>query len=215
MHDNDLDIGGSGKFSPYLKFNSKENAWSWRGEEGEVSLTKPVFVMDLANIQTGWLRFDSGAAPDRAIDVNGVRAPRPSDRHKRGFICRVFSRTSFNGVGEFSSNASSVCTVIRELYKDYRSMANDERDKVPVIAVVGSSVSKGRNGTFYAPTFMIKTWVPRPPEVPDEPVVPVEGQGGNGAEPIDRPVRGQATYEEMRAKAAGSLDDQLEDEIPY
>src|SRR5688572_12496166 len=59
----DLDIGADGEFTPYLKFNAKSAAWSWHDQDGAAVLTSPRFVMDLANIQTAWVRFDEGSAP--------------------------------------------------------------------------------------------------------------------------------------------------------
>jgi hypothetical protein len=209
-NDDDLDIGASGEFSPYLKYNSKSNQWSWRGEEGEVHLDSPVFAMDLANVQTAWLRFDEGTAPDRLIDGAGGRAPRPSDRHKRGFVVRVFSRQSFSGAGEFSSNAIGVCNSVRELHQAYRAQAAEHQGQVPIVHVVGTSTFKGKFGSNYAPTLAIKTWGQRPDAMPDKPLFPVRG---NGAMPEPGVTAGEKAFQAAQAPISTVAD--LDDDIPW
>jgi hypothetical protein len=197
LNDDDLDIGATGEFSPYLKFNARTKQWVFRSEDGETNIDSPQMrmAMDLANIQTGWVRFDEGTAPDHVIDpAPRERAPRPSDRHKRGFICRVLGRSSFNGVGEFSSNAVGVCSAVRDLYRDFKAQAPGHPGEVPIVAVTGHDSFKGRYGTNYSPQFAINTWVKRPAEMPDEPVVSV-----NGSAP---------------ATKSGDFDD-LDDDIPF
>jgi hypothetical protein len=209
-NNDDLDIGGSGEFTPYLKFNSKANQWSWRGEESEVQLDNPVFAMDLANIQTAWLRFGEGEAPDRLVDVGG-RAPRPSDRHKRGFIVRVFSRQSFSGAGEFSSNAIGVCNVVKELHRAYKEQAAGHQGQVPIVHVTGTDTFKGKFGSNYTPRLEIKTWVARPAEMPDEPVFPVKGNGDARPKVHTSDIWGSKP---KVAPAKADLDD-LDDEIVF
>jgi hypothetical protein len=209
MADDDLDIGASGDFSPYLKFNAKQNDWAWRSEDGEQKIDAPRFAWDLKNIQTCWLRFDEGAAPDRAIDPSPRnRAQRPSDRHKRGFVSRVFGRTSFTGAGEFSSNAVGVCSAVRELYRDFKAQALGHPGEVPIVAVVGTDSFKSRYGTNYSPRFKITAWIKRPPELPDGPVVPVANSDAKTT-----PVRSQVPAQSS-PEGPGQSDD-LDDEIPF
>jgi hypothetical protein len=204
LNDHDLDIGSTGEFSPYLKFNAKTKEWHWRGENGEVVLGSPRFAMDLANIQTGWLRFDEGTAPDRVIDPSPRnRAPRPSERHKRGFVCRVYGRSDFTGPGEFSSNAVGVCSAVRDLYRDFKAQEIGHPGEVPIVMVTGHDSFKGRYGTNYSPVFKITAWIKRPEEMPDEPAVPVEARG-NGADPVASQIRPDP----------GQHDD-LDDQIPF
>jgi hypothetical protein len=218
MQNDDLDIGADGEFAPYLKFNAKQDQWSWHGEDGAAVLTSPRFVMDLANIQTAWVRFDEGSAPDYAVDpAPGERAERPTERHKRGFIVRVCSKASFKGTGEFASNAVGVCNAVREIFRQYRQKAGEHPGEVPVISATGSTSFKGRFGTSHAPTLQIAAWVRRPDDLPDEPIIPVRTKV-NGS--VELPRRGQATDEAARetAEAWQAGDDgfsDLDDSIPY
>ena len=64
-----LNIGSNGSSRPYVKYNAKSGRWSRRGENGEdVDIANPTFAADMANIQTGWMRFREGQAPDRVLD---------------------------------------------------------------------------------------------------------------------------------------------------
>jgi hypothetical protein len=221
MQNDDLDIGADGEFAPYLKFNAKSNEWSWHGEDGASVLASPRFVMDLVNIQTAWVRFDEGSAPDYAIDpAPGERAERPTERHKRGFLVRVCSKSSFRGTGDFASNAVGVCNAVREIYRQYRQKAGEHPGEVPVISVTGSASFKGRYGTNYSPNLQITGWIRRPADLPDEPVIAVKTRRGNGS--VEPPRRGQTTDEAARQTAEGwsqSGDDEFadldDDAIPY
>jgi hypothetical protein len=184
----DLDIGADGEFAPYLKFSAKGNEWSWHGEDGAAVLTAPRFAWDIANIQTAWVRFDEGSAPDFVVDpVPGCRAERPSERHKRGFVSRVSSKSSFVGVGEFSSNAVGVCNAAREIYREYKQQAAEHDGDIPVVTAAGSTSFKGRFGTNHAPLLQITGWIKRPDNMPNEPVIPVKpARGGNSTTEVAR-----------------------------
>jgi hypothetical protein len=179
LDDNDLDIGSTGETANYLRFNAKSKEWKWRDENGEITLTGQIrFIMDLANVQTGWIKLMEGSPPDRVPDPSRIqRARRPSEAHRRGFISRVASRTSFAGTGEFCSAAVGTCGAVRELYAQFRAQAADHPGEVPVIGIAGYSAFKGRFGTNFSPEFVITGWVARPDDLPDEPVLPVEPKG--------------------------------------
>ena len=61
-----LNIGASGVIRPYVKYNAKSDKWFVRGEGGgDLEIARPTFLLDLANIRTGWLHFADGQAPQR------------------------------------------------------------------------------------------------------------------------------------------------------
>ena len=63
-----LQIGTSGSFKPYVKYNAKADKWFIPGENGDHEIGRPTFAADFANICVGWFRFREGQAPDRVID---------------------------------------------------------------------------------------------------------------------------------------------------
>jgi hypothetical protein len=214
--EDDLDIGPSGgEFSPYLKYNAKENWWGYHGDETEKELREPRFAIDLRNIQTGWLRYDEGAAPDRVVDpAPGIRASRPSDRHKRGFIVRVFGRTDFTGAAEFSHNAVGVCSAIRELHRAWRAEELGHPGEVPIVAVVGTDSFKSRYGVNYSPKFKITAWIKRPAELPDEPVIAVDGIDGEAVVKMRRRTN-PGNPEQIDTGDDAEQPDDLNDNIPF
>jgi hypothetical protein len=204
----DLDIGATGEAVPHFRFNAKTNEWIDRGEDGEKKMTEPPrFAIDLKNIQTGWLRFDEGTAPDRVVDpAPGVRAERPSERHKRGFVCRIYGRSAFQGVREFSSCAIGLCSAVRDLHREWKAEELGHPGEVPIVAVTGVDAFKSRYGTNYSPRFRITAWIKRPADLPDEPVIPVAD--GEDVTPLSSQVRRQSNPD------PGQYDD-LNDDIPF
>ena len=157
-----LNITSSGgDFDPYVKYNAKSGRWYFKDGDEEKEVEKPTFVADFDNIKTGWMLFLEGQAPDKVFDVNLTEpAPKPSDQHKRGFVVRLFSEKSFNGVVELSATSMHMCNSINELYEQYDA---DKKDgKLPVVSFTGSTPMKDKFGTNYKPNFKIEKWVDRP-----------------------------------------------------
>jgi hypothetical protein len=170
-----LNIGATGSIKPYVKINAKADKWFVRGADGDTEIPRPTFVIDLANIRTGWLRFVEGQAPERVIDPSLDQiSPNPGTGFKRGFVVACFSPKFFGGVAELSSASMHVSSAIREIYGAFEEQAKKEenRGKVPVISCTGSETKKDKFGVNYRPTFSLVRWVDRPAELPD--VSPVE-----------------------------------------
>lgn len=152
-----------GDFDPYAKYNAKSGRWYYKDGDNEVEVNDPSFVADFDNIKTGWMLFLEGQAPDRVFDKDlSTPAPKPSDAHKRGFVLRLFSKNSFNGVVELSATSMHVCNAINELYEQYEAKRADNVGKLPVIKANGSTPSKDKFGTNYKPNLSIEKWVARP-----------------------------------------------------
>jgi hypothetical protein len=157
---------GSGTFDPYIKFNGKAGRFYMKGESGEVEVTPTTFVADLENIKTGWLLFAAGMAPDRVWDKSLTEAaPRPSQDHKRGFLIRLYSKQTFGGVVELSSNSMHICNAVNDLYTQYETKKGENIGKVPVVKLVTVTPMKDKHGTNYKPEFTIEKWTERPAEL--------------------------------------------------
>jgi hypothetical protein len=171
-----LNIGATGSIKPYVKFNAKADKWFAKGESGDVEIVRPIFIADLENIVTGWLRFLEGQAPERVMDPALDRAaPSPGNGFKRGFVLAVYSQKFLGGVAELSSASIHMGNAIREVYSDFEAQRGSHPGQVPVIACTGSEPMKDRYGTNYRPKLEIVKWVDRPAELPDQsPVDPSE-----------------------------------------
>lgn len=170
-----LNIGSSGS-SNYVKFNGKSGRWYRPGEDGEIEVQSPVFVADLANVATGWLRFREGQAPERCMDPSLDRpAPSPGEGFRRGFVMAAYSSKYFGGVAEFSSASIHVGNAIRELYQLFEKERASHPGQLPVVACTGCEEMRDRRGSNFKPQMQIAKWVDRPAELPDaSPVDPAD-----------------------------------------
>ena len=124
-------------------------------------------VMDLPNIETGWVLLASGSAPDlRMFPLGDDIGDRPSDKHKEGFRVRLLLR---NGAGddvrELMSTARALWNAVDELHDEYLDGATKHKGKLPVVGIAEYKEVSTAAGTNYAPCFEITGWVPRPPEL--------------------------------------------------
>jgi hypothetical protein len=165
-----LNIGSDGSSNQFVKYNAKSGRWSRRNEAGEdVDIPNPTFIADMANIQTGWLRFREGQAPDRVLDPSlQQEAPKPIEADfKRGFVLKLYSQQCFGGTVELSSCSMHLCNAIRDAYATYAAARDNFPGQVPVFSCVGVTPSKDKFGTNYKPTLTLTKWVPRPTDLPD------------------------------------------------
>jgi hypothetical protein len=156
----------TGDFTPFIKYNAKAGRCYIRDNNGDDVETELTAIFDLARIQTGWLAFAEGEAPNYVFDgPNGERADRPTDRHKQGFVIRVYSKKL--GLREFSSCAGVVIEAMKALYNDQYETADEAKaGKLPVVELAGTTPVKTKNyGTNFQPTFRIVKWVDRPLEL--------------------------------------------------
>ena len=159
-----------GDFLPFLKFNAKAGRFYKKQDDQEVEVQSPSFIADFANIKTGWFYYQEGMAPNVVYDESLAQAaPKPSDKHKRGFTLRIFSKSIVGGLGEFSSASMHACNAINDAYGLFEVEASKNPGKVPVLACTGVTPQKDKMGTNYRPVFTIQKWVDRPAELDEAP----------------------------------------------
>jgi hypothetical protein len=152
---------------------------SWETSETEITNGFQA-IFDLENIETGWLNFPAGGAPDMRLAKIGTPLPeRPSDKHRAGFrvlmkLGKGISLNSQPDVREMAANAKVSIAAMDKLYDAYVAGVKDNPGKLPVVTLSGTEkvVSNGRdeNGkpqssTNYQPVWTITKWVDRPPEL--------------------------------------------------
>lgn len=164
----------SGDILPIIKYDAKGgdliavnrvqgDDGQWTKNEEEIAMPTN-FVMDLENIEVGWLSFASGA-PDFAMAKVGEPMPgKPSDEHKQAFRVRVGSTAL--GLREFSHSAKTVLRCMDELHSKYLAEKGQHAGLMPVVAVEGTETIKiqSPNGElrFKAPKWNIVSWVDAP-----------------------------------------------------
>lgn len=170
----------AGDIVPHCKYDSRAGRWSkvdrFQGSSGwENNVTdftqNAVFVIDLANIEVGWVHFGA-QGPSYAMSAVGQKQPdQPSKDHKQGFKVMLYSEKNLDGIRVWSTNAKCVLAAIDELYASYLAAPESKQGKLPVIQMVNvtpvKTSGKDKDGkpvtsTNYAPVFTILQWVDRP-----------------------------------------------------
>ncbi|WP_270933836.1 hypothetical protein, partial [Falsiroseomonas oryzae] len=142
----------------------------WQTTMVDISSPPPQFLMDLAQIEIGWLSYAGGAPDLRMVPFGAPLPPQPSKEHKQGFRVRVYAPKLLGGLREFAASAKTVISAIDALHSAYEAAPERSQGLVPVVSLAGTMpvVSKTPQGssTNYAPVFRIEKWVPRPADLP-------------------------------------------------
>ena len=172
--------GGSADIIPIVKYDARagravridrqNTGAGWSAEQTDItSGFKAVF--DMENIETGWINFNTGGAPDfRLVPLGTNPGPRPSQGHREGFrLMLKLSKESGGDVREFCSVAKVVIRGFDDLHNAYLEGLKANAGKLPVVAlkstkpvVSGSGQTKSTN---YQPVFEIVGWASRPADL--------------------------------------------------
>lgn len=172
---------GGGDFTPVVKFDARagrmfrvdreqDGGGNWNTNNVEIT-NGFTAVMDLENIEVGWLLFAAGVAPQLTLVKLGQPLPqRPSDQHKQGFrMMMKLGKSSGGDVREIAATSKAVLGAVDDLHTAYEAQKAANPGKLPVVALTGSkaivSTGKGQSSTNYAPIFEIQKWVDRPAEL--------------------------------------------------
>lgn len=172
---------GGGDFTPVLKYDARagrafrvdrtqDAGGAWQTENVEVT-NGFTAVMDLENIQVGWLLFAAGVAPQMTLVPLGNPMPaRPSDQHKQGFkMLLKLGKSSGGDVREFAATSKAVLGAVDDLHTSYAEGVKANPGKLPIVSLTGSkaitSKGQGQSSVNYAPIFEITKWVDRPADL--------------------------------------------------
>jgi hypothetical protein len=132
-------------------------------------------IFDMENVETGWLHFPQGAAPDIRTVKDGQALPdRPSDKHRQGYrVLMLLGKQAGGDVREMASSARVSIQGMNDLDDLWKAGRAQNPGMLPVVRLVGTKAipSTGKaNGqtvtsTNYQPIWAIAKWVPRPPEL--------------------------------------------------
>lgn len=168
-----------GDFLPILKFDARAGRFFRRDRQNmenvEVDITKSFkAVIDMENIEVGYVNFATGGAPDFVLVPLGDPMPqKPSDGHKQGFRIVVKLGNDCGGdIREFCSCAKVVIKGIDQLHEDYVAGEKENPGKLPIVVLKDTIpvTTEGRQkSTNYQPVFEISGWVPRPKDLTVQP----------------------------------------------
>ena len=159
-------MGSDGKFSTELVDITSELA-----EQG--------VLIDVANIEIGWIRYDGMFNMVTQHHSLGLPGPQPSALHKEGIRLELYLPKAIaegEQRREFSSNANGVKNAVNDLHTAWEAAAAGDDEiiggrKVPVVKVSVEEFTT-KNGTFRKPNFVISEFVDRPVEWPIPAIVP-------------------------------------------
>lgn len=180
---------------PIVKYNAKagriyridrhNDGQGWVTDEVEVTNDFSA-VIDMENIEIGWMMFGSGQAPDfKLVPLGQDPGPRPTDKHKEGFRVMVKLGKAAAGdaaaVRELATTAGSVKQAFSDLHDSYMAGLGSNPGKLPVVKLTKvtpvTTTNGGQKQTNYAPEFAITQWVPRPPDLTFKPKAKANGNG--------------------------------------
>jgi hypothetical protein len=177
-----LSTGTSGaEFIPHIRYDARAGrlfrADRAQGSDGrwqttmvDISNPPPQFLMDLAQIEIGWLSYTGGTPDLQMVPFGAALPPPPSKEHRQGFRVRVFAPKLLGGLREFASSAKVVISAMDALHSVYETAPERSQGLVPVVSLAGTTpvTSKTPQGssTNYAPVFRIEKWVARPADLP-------------------------------------------------
>ena len=155
-----------GEFKVFVSYNAKAGRWYTKKDgkdEPMFEVADMTAVFDMANLQTGWFKFNSGVAPEKVMDQSlAEAAPSPGSEFKRGFQIDIFSEKNLLGLREFSSTASIVIEAMNNLFDAWMAAAENASGKLPVVRCSGVQPVTNKHGTNYQPTLEIVGWTDRP-----------------------------------------------------
>lgn len=176
-----LSTGTSGaEFIPHIRYDARAGrlfrADRAQGSDGrwqttmvDISNPPPQFLMDLAQIEIGWLSYAGGTPDLQMVPFGAALPPPPSKEHRQGFRVRVFAPKLLGGLREFASSAKVVISAMDALHSTYEAAPERSQGLVPVVSLAGTTpvTSKTPQGssTNYAPVFRIEKWVARPADL--------------------------------------------------
>jgi hypothetical protein len=170
--------GESGDIVPFVKYDARAGRF-FRNDRSEqngaytnnaVDITSTFkAVMDLENLEVGYLLFAAGAAPQFLLVKLGDPMPhKPADaKWKQGVRVMMKLHQSCGGdVRETSSNAAAFLKGFDDLHTLYEAGKAANPGKLPIVVlkttVPITSGSGEKKSTNYQPVFEIAGWAPRP-----------------------------------------------------
>lgn len=207
---------GGGSFLGFIKYNAKSGRITRRdrenGENTDVDITRNFkAVIDVENIECGWMNFDTGGAPSMVLAHWSKPAPeRPSDKHRKGSrVVLKLSKESGGDIRELSSHAKAFLRGLDKLHDDYLAAAKANPGKLPVVVLADTTpITTGegaKKSTNYVPVFEITGWVKRPEDLV---YTPRQSSVSVDDDEDEMPARTPPATGSTRAKAPAMAEDE-------
>lgn len=211
--------GDNGDIIPFVKYDARAGRF-FRNDRTEVNgaysndavdiTSNFKAVMDIENIEVGFLLFAAGSAPQFLLVKLGSPMPqKPSDaKWKQGVRVMMKLHQSCGGdVRETSSNATAFLKGFDELHSLYEAGKGANPGMLPIVTlkttVPITSGSGDKKSTNYQPVFEITGWAPRPKDLVHVGKSASQQQGQQQAPASSAPATGST---QVGAPAAKQLE---------
>ena len=154
----------------FVRFSVEDNEWLRSSEGGNLVEFDPSkgVVIDIENIQLGWLKLSGGRDWVEWPDNDPTNTPKPSDAHKQAFSVKLYSTKLFDDepVRELCTSQQGMMMFIKKLHEEAENSGKMGKGEVPAVAI-GKSKEKLKigAGSTRVPPFEIVKWVDRPDEL--------------------------------------------------
>lgn len=167
---------GGGNIIPIVKYDARAGRLSRRDYVNNEYVTVDISrsfkaVVDLENIEVGFINFNTGTAPDFCVVKHGDKMPTPPTAdHKPGvrFLLKL-GKDCGGDIRELASTAKACLRGVDELHTAYLAGVAANPGKLPVVVLTDTiPVTTGegtKKSTNYIPKFEITGWAPRPADL--------------------------------------------------
>lgn len=173
--------GENGDIVPYVKYDARAGRF-FRNDRTEqngaysnnaVDITGNFkAVMDLENLEVGYILFAAGQAPQYLLAKLGTELPaKPADaKWKQGMRVMMKLHASCGGdIRETTSNASAFLKGFDDLHTQYEAEKDKNPGKLPIVVLKTTQpITSGtgdKKSTNYQPVFEIAGWSARPADL--------------------------------------------------
>lgn len=170
---------GSGDITPFVKYDARAGRLFRmdRANNGDGFSNTPVditrtfkAVLDMENIEVGYMNFNTGTAPDFVLVKLGEPLPQRPQNYKQGARLMLKLGQDCGGdVRELSNSSVAFLKGLDELHNDYVHGKAQNPGKLPVVILkdtIGVTTGQGdKKSTNYQPIFQIVGWAPRPADL--------------------------------------------------
>jgi len=182
----------------YIRFMVTDNEWQMSGAAGmeTVDISTQAVIVDIENIQLGWLKLEGGRDWLPWPDNIPSNVAKPSDAHGQGFSVMFYSTKLFEDepARELSASGAGIRQFVMDLHEEAEKSKEFGSGKVPAIKIgEAPRVKMGKNSSR-VPKFEIVKWVNRPealsgdvppPEKTAPPISPAASQSSGASDDVD------------------------------
>lgn len=198
---------GGGDIVPFVKYDARAGRF-FRNDRAQdssgnysntpVDITSTFkAIIDLENVEVGYLRFAAGSAPENLLVRLGEPMPqKPADaKWKQGVRVMMKLHAGCGGdIRETTSNAAAFLKGVDDLHTLYEQQKTANTGKLPIVALKTTtpitSGSGDKKSTNYQPVFEIVGWAPRPNDLVHVSKVSSAPAAQNGASQSAPPATG-------------------------